>query len=152
MLDASGECGWIAPMKTKFQFFAAFLGLAIFVAGCVDTVTGRKTAAVPFVRDTKVSRYERPMMTIFNAAKEVMAYNGTLTYEGDYHPPGETNAPSRTIKTIEGKVNQRTVWVRVEQIDSKTSEVQTQTRTSAGVPDIELAEEIDKQIMAKLMR
>jgi hypothetical protein len=152
VLDGLSGCGWMALMKMKFPIYAALLSLAILAAGCVDTVTGRKTAAVPFIVDTKESLYERPLSDVFRAAKEVIAFNGTLVHEGDYHPPGETNSPARIIKTVEGKVNQRTVWVRIEQVDSKTTGVAVQTRTQAGVPDRDLAAELDKQIALKLVR
>jgi hypothetical protein len=53
---------------------------------------------------------------------------------------------------IEGKVNQRTVWVRVEQSSPKITDVAVQTRTKSGGSDIELSAEIDKQIALKLVR
>jgi hypothetical protein len=56
------------------------------------------------------------------------------------------------VKTIQGKVDQRTVWVRVEQLDPKTTATVVQTRTSGGVSDIDLAAQIDKQIYGKLLR
>ena len=46
-------------MKTKFA--AVVLGLVVLAAGCVSTVSGSKTAGVPFVNDTIEARYERPM-------------------------------------------------------------------------------------------
>ena len=60
------------------------LGLAIVVTGCVDTVSGRKTAGVPFIKDKIEARYERPLDDVFRAAKEVVAFNGTLVSEGNY--------------------------------------------------------------------
>jgi hypothetical protein len=138
----------MARMKTSF--LAGLLGVAIFSVGCVDTVTGRKTAAVPFVKDRIESRYERPAEQVFQAAKEVIAFNGALVHEGVLY--GQTNAIGNVVKTVEGKVNQRTVWVRIEQIEPRVSAVAVQTRTTAGGTDIELAAEIDKQIALKLVR
>ena len=60
----------------------------------------------------------------------------------------ETN----TVKTVEGKINQRTVWVRVEAVDPKVTAVTVQTRTSGGVSDLDLAHEVEKQIALKLVR
>ena len=134
------------------RFLAGLLGMvvAIAVTGCVETVTGRKTAAVPFLKDRIESRYERPSDQVFQAAKEVVAFNGTLVNEGILY--GQTNAIGNVIKTVEGKVNQRTVWVRIEQIEPRITAVAVQTRTSGGGSDIELAAEIDKQIALKLVR
>lgn len=122
------------------------LGLALVVTGCVDTVAGRKTTGVPFIKDTIEARYERPMDDVFKAAKEVIAFNGTLVNESLLY--GQTNL----VKTVEGRVNQRNVWVRIEQVDPKQTSVAVQTRTPGGGSDIDLAAEIDKQIALKLVR
>ena len=58
----------------------------------------------------------------------------------------------RTGVAVQGKVNQRTVYVRVEQIDPKITGVAVQTRTQGGVSDIDLAAQIDKQIALELVR
>ncbi len=76
--------------------------------------------------------------------KEVVKFNGTLVNESILY--GETNA----VKTVEGKVNQRTVWVRVEAVDPKVTAVVVQTRTPGGGSDLPLAHEIEKQIALKL--
>src|SRR5262250_1130955 len=102
-LDGSSECDCIAAMK---KIFVLLLG-AVLVGGCVGTVTGRKTGGVPFVKDTVEGRYERPLDQVFEAAKEVIKFNGTLVNESILH--NETN----TVKTAEGKVSQSTVWIRV---------------------------------------
>lgn len=136
--------------RMKIRFLAGLLGVALVAVGCVDTVTGRKTAAVPFVKDKIESRYERPAEQVFQAAKEVIAFNGALVHEGVLY--GQTNAVGNMVKTIEGRVNQRTVWVRIEQIEPRVTGVAVQTRSSGGGTDIELAAEIDKQIALKLVR
>jgi hypothetical protein len=133
-------------MKTKFLSFLGCVALLALAAGCVRTVAGSKTAAVPFVKDRIEGRYERSVDEIFNAAKDVVRANGTLLKESSL--PSETNM----VKTVEGKVNQRSVWVRVEQIDPKVSSVLVQARTRAGGTDIDLAHEIEKQIALRLVR
>jgi hypothetical protein len=138
----------MASMKTKF--FAALMGTAVLAAGCVDTVTGGKTAGVPFIKDTIQSRYERPPDQVFDAAKQVVKEDGVLVNEGTLY--GQTNAVGSVVRTVQGKVNQRTVWVRVEQLDPKITGVTVQTRTQAGTSDIDLAAELDKQIALKLVR
>jgi hypothetical protein len=134
----------------KFRFLAGILGAALLAAGCVDTVTGQKTAGVPFIKDKIESRYDLPADRVFNAARQVISENGVLLTEGTLY--GQTNAVGNLVKTIKGKVEERTVWVRVEQLDPKITGVAVQTRTSSGVSDIDLAAQIDKQIYGKLTK
>lgn len=134
----------------RIKFFAALMGVAVLAAGCVDTVTGEKTVGVPFIKDQKESRYERPADQVFEAAKAVIKDDGVLVNEGTLY--GQTNAVGNLVKTVQGRVNQRSVYVRVEQVDQKVSDVTVQTRTQGGISDIDLAAEIDKQIALKLMR
>ena len=123
----------------------AILGGAILAtAGCISTVNQRKTAGVPFIQDRVEGRYERPVDQIFQSAKEVVRENGVLVNESTIY--NQTNA----VKTVEGKVNQRSVWIRVEAVDPKVSQVTVQTRTSGGGSDVDLAHELEKQIALKL--
>lgn len=130
----------------KAKFLLGLAGLAIVAIGCVGTVNGRKTAAVPFVKDRIEGRYERPADRVFIAAKEVVALNGTLTRESTIHTA--TNG----VLALEGKVNQRNVWISVEQLDPKISSVIVQARTKGGGSDIELCHELEKQIALKLVQ
>jgi hypothetical protein len=133
-------------MKTKFLLIIA--ALAIVAVGCVRTVSGKKTAAVPFVKDRIEGRYERPAGQVFDAAKEVIRLNGTLSSEGTLH--AGTNVGG--VLVLEGRVNKRTVWVSVEQVDPKISAVIVQARTKGGGKDIELCHELEKQVALKLVR
>ncbi len=136
----------------KFKVFAALtvVAAAVLVAGCVNTVTGQKTAGVPFIKDTIEARYEKPVEPVFQAARAVIAENGMLINEGTLY--GQTNSLGNVARTIKGKVNERMVYVRVEALDPKITATAVQTRTSAGVSDIDLAAQIDKQIALKLAR
>lgn len=131
-------------MKTKFLLGLA--GLAIVAIGCIGTVSGRKAGAVPFVKDRIEGRYERPASQVFDAAKEVLKLNGSLLSESTLH--GGTNAAG--VLALEGKVNQRRVWMSVEQIDAKVSAVIVQARTKAGGSDIELCHDLEKQVALRL--
>jgi hypothetical protein len=90
------------------------------------------------VKDRVEARYERPPMEIWAAAKDVLAYNGTL-YSED------------TLKsTLEASVNSRKVWVYVVPLDTQVTQLVIQARTKAGGADVELAGELDKQIAIRL--
>lgn len=141
-LDPGVESVCMGAMKTTI--FAILTGAALVWVGCVSTVTERTTPGVPFVKDKIQGRYERPVDEIFQAAKEVIKANGVLVNESVLY--NETNS----VKTVEGKVNQRNVWVRVESVDPKFTDVTVQTRTPGGGSDIDLAHELEKEIALKL--
>lgn len=131
----------------KTSIYAILLGLVLAgAAGCVSTVDERKTAGVPFIKDRVEGRYERTVDQVASAAKQVITSNGVLVNESVIY--NQTN----TVKTVEGKVNQRTVWVRIEPLDQKVTAVTVQTRTPGGGSDIDLAHEIEKQIALKLVQ
>jgi hypothetical protein len=117
---------------------------ALLLAGCVDTVGGRKTAGVPFVKDKVEGRYERPLAQVYDSAREVLSTSGSLVNETTLH--GDTNL----VKTIQARVESRTVWVRVSPVDEKVTSVIVQARTSGGGVDINLAHDVEKQIALRL--
>lgn len=136
----------LAYDQMKEKIFLLLLGASLITAGCISTVNDRHTAGVPFIKDRVEGRYERPLDQVYDAAKEVIKFNGAMVNESILHT--ETNM----VKTVEGKVNQRTVWVRVEAMDPKITGVAVQTRTSGGGSDLDLAHEIEKQIALKLVK
>ena len=135
---------WLHGPNMKTNFVAFLFGLAIIAVGCVSTVDGGKKAAVPFVSDTAEAKYPRTVDQVFNAAKYVVAQNGTVTRESNLL--GHTN----TVRVVEGKVNQRSVWVRIESLDPGITGVKIQVRTSGGGTDQPLAYQLDKEIALKL--
>jgi hypothetical protein len=111
---------------------------AVLVSGCVSTVDGQMRAGLPFVKDSLVSRYERPPAQIVSAARIVINRNGQLT--GD----------NIVNNTLVGRIDTRTVWVQVTPLDERVTQVVTQVRTKGGRSDLDLASEIDKQIAVQL--
>src|SRR5437870_12768992 len=105
------ECDCITPMKEFF--FLVLIGASLIGAGCVPTVTGRTSMGVPFIKESVEGHYERPLDQVYDAAKDVVKFNGTLVSESILHT--ETN----TVKTVGGKVNQRSVWIRAEAVEPK---------------------------------
>jgi hypothetical protein len=133
-------------MKTKF--FVAFAGMALVIAatGCISTVSGTHTAAVPFVKDRVAGRYERTVDQVYQASVQVIQNNGVLVTE--YIPHDTTN----TVRSLQGRVNQGDVWIRVEGVDPKITEVTVQARTRAGGGALEVAHELEKEIALQLAR
>jgi hypothetical protein len=146
MLDAGGifDCT-VGNMKMKI--FAAFAGIVIIVtAGCVSTVSGTKSPAIWFGKDSVQGRYERPLDQVYQAAIAAIKTDGVLLTE--YIPHDTTNS----TLSFYGKVNQRNVWVRVEAIDPKITEVTVQARSTIGNTDIDVAHEVEKEIALQLPR
>jgi hypothetical protein len=112
--------------------------LAACSTGCVSTLDGHSKMAVPFGKDKITSRYERPVDQIFASSKKVLALMGTLYGE------------NTITKVLEAKVDTRTIWVKVTEIDAKVSEVVVQARTKGGAADVDLASEVDKRIALEL--
>jgi hypothetical protein len=129
-------------MNIKLLALLVIAVCAGLLTGCVGTVDGRSQVGLPFLKDSVEGRYERPAAQVFAAAKQVLAFNGTLVAEN-------------TLNTsLEAKINQRSVFVRVQEVDpaKPVTDVVVQTRTPAGGTDIDLAHEVEKQIALKLVR
>jgi len=123
----------------KWILLSASLALpGLFGAGCAESLDGRVTAGVPFVKDTIEGRYERPVLDVWAAAQDVLNFNGRI-YSKDVMK-----------STLEASVNQRTVWVKVQPVDEKVTKVTVQARSRLGGGDVALASEIDKQIALRL--
>jgi hypothetical protein len=130
-------------MKTNLSLLLLLLAFsltALLATGCYSTPDGRMRAGMPVVTDTITSRYERPVDQIFSAAKEVLSFNGTLYGE------------NTITKTLEAKIDTRSVWVTVHEVEPNVSQVRVQARTKGGSADVHLASEIDKQIALRLPR
>jgi hypothetical protein len=129
-------------MKTKMLM--VLLGGLVLGSGCVKTVNDQHTWAVPFEKDKFESRYERTPDQVYSAALDVIRYMGTVSRESVINP-----GPNQ-VKTIEGKINGRTVWARVQAVDQKVTSITVQVRGKGGGSDLDLTQEIQKQIAIKL--
>lgn len=107
---------------------------------------GKHTAAVPFVKDKLEARYERSVTQVTAAARQVIQDNGMLLRESTLF--GGTNAAC----ALEGKVNQRTVWNRIEPVDANVTSVVVEARNKYGGRDLDLVHDLDKQIALKLVQ
>ncbi len=127
-------------MKIKISVLLLITALGALLTGCVETVDGHSQAGVPFLKDTIEGNYERSVPQIMAAAKAVIKFNGQLTSENTIN------------NSVEGKINQCTVFVRVDEVDTvkPISRVLVQARTRSGGRNIDLAAEIDKQIALQL--
>ncbi|MBI4658096.1 MAG: hypothetical protein HY735_04460 [Verrucomicrobia bacterium] len=125
--------------KNLLPLFSAACLLA-FTLGCYSTLDGRMRMGTPMGKDTIEGRYQRSVDEIFKAAKDVLSFNGTLYGE------------NTISKTLEAKIDTRTVWVAVDEVEPKVSRVRVQARKKGGTSDVDLASEIEKQIALRLPR
>ncbi len=125
---------------------AAFAAAALLSIGCVSTVSDTHTFALSYGKDSVAGRYPRTLDQVYQAAAAVITVNGVIMNE--YIPHDNTNA----VRSLLGRVNDRKVWVRVESIDPKVTQVDVQARTKWGTRDLDLVHEIEKEIALKLVQ
>ena len=125
-------------MKLKILISFAVLAVSVLLTGCVSTVDGHMKMGMPLVKDKIESRYQRGIPQLIAATKVVLARNGTLVSDDTIN------------NTVTARVDTRTVWVKVTEVDPNVSGVIVQARTKNGAPDVDLASEIDKQIALHL--
>lgn len=126
----------------KFKWFACLLICTLIpvVSGCYSTVGGQNRAGVPFLKDTIEAKYPRPVDQVATAVRAALAFNGTITSDDS------------VTRVITAKINNRTVYVGMEELEPQITRVLVQARTSGGGSDIELAAEMDKQIALRLVK
>jgi len=128
----------------KMKTLAVLAGAALVATGCVKTVSDTSTFAVSLNRDSVAGRYNRSCDEVYQAAYKVLQTDGALVTE--YVPHAYTNS----VRSVEGRVNNRKVWIRVEEIDPKISQVEVEARTKGGLTDIDLAHQLEKEIALEL--
>jgi hypothetical protein len=130
----------------KNLIFAVLAGAAVIATGCVSTVSDTHTFAISYGKDSFAGRYQRSLDQVYQASVAVIQANGVLVTE--FVPHDTTNV----VRSLQGRVNDRKVWIRVEQVDPKISQVDVQTRTKWGRTDLDMAHEIEKEISLQLAR
>ena len=120
---------------TALSFAIILLGL---VAGCYSTPDGRYRMGPPGMKDKLIQRYERPVDQVYAASKEVLKFNGT------------PSAENTITHTLEGKIDTRRVWIKVEEVEPKITQVTVQARKKNMAPDVDLASQIMTQIALHL--
>jgi len=129
----------------KKSIFAVLAGAAILATGCVSTVSDSHTFAVSYAKDSLEGRYPRSLDQVYSASVAVIGENGVLLKE--YVPHDSTNA----VRSLEARVNDSRVFIRVEQLDPKISAVDVQARTKWGRTDQDLVHQLEKEIALKLV-
>ena len=126
-------------MRLKWILLLTLAVTAFGLSGCVETLDGRHRGTWnPVAKDRVEGRYDRTPAEIWAATKDVMKHQGVLVSED-------------TLKNVlEASVDERTVWVKIDEFDTKTTRVLVQAHTKGGVPDLEMAGFIKEQIAIRL--
>ena len=131
----------------KKTIFAVVAGAAVMVAtGCVSTVSDTHTFATSWNTDSVSGRYNRSPDQVydgFQAGHSAQRCVADRIYSARHH---------EHVRSLEGRVNNSKVWVRVEAIDQKTTQVDVQARSSWGTTDVDLVHELEKEIALQLAR
>jgi len=101
---------------------------------------------VPFGRDSVEGRYPRSVDQVYQASVQVIQHNGVVLTE--YIPHDTTN----TVRSLKGRADQCDVWLRVEAVDPKITQVSVEARTKWGNSNIDLAHELEKEVALQLAR
>jgi len=125
-------------MAFRLLLLCVASSMAAVSVGCISTPQG-KQFGMPGIRDTVTSRYERPIDQVLNSAREVLSRTGTLT--GD----------DVVNNAVSAKIDNRSVWVTVAEVEPLVTEVKVRVRSSRGTGDLAMAAEIDKQIALGLI-
>ena len=134
-------------MKMKFLAAIGVVALTFCGVGCYSKVSGGSRMGVPFLKDKVYGNYNRSMAEVYGAAIQVINFNGAVVKEStDFNPTNQTSQ----VKTIIGKVMERNVYVRVEAVDPKVTQIVVQARTTGGGSDMPLSHELEKQVALKL--
>lgn len=121
-------------------FLCVVLANLFWTTGCYRTPDGRSRVGVPGVRDRWVSAYERSPDQVRDAVLKVLENMGQLTLN-DY-----------VNNAIEARVDTKFVSIQIIPLESGLTQIITQVRSRSGLPDTNLAREIDKQVALQLPR
>ena len=124
--------------------FAALAGVALAAAGCVHTVSDTSAFAMTPARDSVAGRYQRPADKVYQSAVNVITRDGVLVRE--YVPHDYTNE----TRQLEGRVSDRKIYIRVQQLDAQVSQVDVEARTKSGFTDLDLVHQLEKEIALDL--
>lgn len=122
----------------------ALAGAAVLATGCVNTVSDTHAFATTWSQDSVSGRYNRSVEQVYHAAVNVVSTDGAIVTE--YIPHDNTN----DVRSLEGRVNDVKVWIRVSSIQPNLSQIDVETRTKWGVSDVDLSHQLEKEVALKL--
>lgn len=119
---------------------AALLG----VVGCVNTVTKNDQGMKPSYQDRLAAHYQKSIDPVFEAAKRAVNSFGNITAEG------AVLTATNPVRVVEGTINERAIYIRLEQVQPRQTEAVVQVRTKWGGTDLNTAKEVVDRIAVEL--
>lgn len=129
-------------MKKAFNLL--LVALACGVAGCVHTVTENQPGRGPGYRDYVEARHAKTVDVVFEASKRALLSFGNITTDG------KVLAATNQVRIVEGTVNGKLIYMRVESVAPQTTSVRVQVRTKLGTTDLRMAADLVQQIDLEL--
>jgi len=121
-----------------------WLVVALFLVGCVNTVTQNQPGTLPTYRDRLETRQQKPLEPVFEASKRALNSFGNITAEG------KVFVGTNQVRIVEGNINGRAVYMRVEEINPQLTSVLVQVRTKMGGTDLSVAKDVVRRIAVEL--
>ena len=120
------------------------LAVALSLVGCVGKVTEEKPGTKPGYKDRIEARYQRKIDLVFEASKRALSSYGNVTRVSN------VLASTNDVRTVEGYINGQAVYIRIENVDPKTTAAVVQVRTKLGGTDLHTASEMAHEIAVQL--
>lgn len=143
-LDAGGHFRLDKAIMKKI-ILAVLAGAVLITTGCVSTVNDSHSGAIWCGRDQFEARYPRTVDQVYTAALKVVSNDGALVSE--FTPHDSTNV----VRSLEARVNNHKVWIRVEAAAPQVADLIVQARTGHGTADVELAHQLSTEIALELV-
>lgn len=116
------------------------VAMAVGLAGCVSKVTETNPGFKPAYQDRLENRYAKGIDQVYDAAQKAVESYGNVTRSGN------VLSATNQVRTVEGQINGRSVYIRLEEIAPNTTTAVIQVRTKAGGTDLPVAKDVIRQI------
>ncbi len=116
------------------------LTVVVMLVGCVGKVTETTPGTKPAYQDRVTNQYQKSVDQVFEATKQAVTSFGNVTRADTLL------AATNQVRTVEGMINGRSIYIRLEEVKPKTTTAVVQVRTKAGGTDLRVAADVVRQI------
>lgn len=116
------------------------VAVAVGLIGCVSKVTETQPSSKPAYQDRIENRYAKSVDQVYAAAQKAVESFGNVTRAGN------VLSATNQVRTVEGEINGRSIYIRLEEIAPRTTTAVVQVRTKLGSTDLRVAKDVVRQI------